>query len=60
MNTYIKYIELPQSYGSGMFYPGYEHFFILDPDPNIFHPGTYMKRRMKSKNYIFSCFRSKS
>jgi hypothetical protein len=39
---------------------------ILDPDPNIysfwipdpnsFHPGSYIKRGMKRKNYLFSCF----
>jgi hypothetical protein len=25
---------------------------IPDPDPNIFHPGSYIKRGMKSKNYF--------
>jgi hypothetical protein len=44
--------------------PGF--FFIPDPDPKIFpfrirtffapDPGSYIKRGMKSKNELFSCF----
>jgi hypothetical protein len=39
------------------------HFFISDPDPNIFHPGSFIKKRDESKNTVFHAsygFRKKS
>jgi hypothetical protein len=30
-----------------------EHLSFPDPDPNIFHPGSYIKRGMKNKIYPY-------
>jgi hypothetical protein len=51
-----------QCCGSGIFYSrsGAEHFSIPDQDPNIFHPGSFIKRGIKDKNQLaFYGFMSK-
>jgi hypothetical protein len=42
-------------------HPGSEHFLIPDPDPNNFHPESYMKSGMQTYYFLASYgFRSKS
>jgi hypothetical protein len=45
-----------QCCGSGMFYPGSgsDHFLILDPDPNIFSSGSYVKSGMQTNFFLAS------
>jgi hypothetical protein len=39
----------------GCFIPEPNIFHFSIPDPNSFHPGSYIKRGVKNKNYLFSC-----